>query len=64
MIYQFGKVGTLFKYKGISVFIGGKRTTDLPKLAWWWPINWILTIVALPLILYKVLIKREESNKN
>lgn len=51
--FELGKFLTLWKYKGIPVYIGSSLITPR-SLAWWWPINWVALMVGLPIAIYRV----------
>lgn len=53
-MYKFQKYGTLYWYNGVPVYMGGKLITK-NRMAFWWPINWVVVIVTAPYIIYKVL---------
>jgi len=46
-MYRFEKYGCLFKYNGIPLYVGNYCITKR-KIVWWFPWNWIIVIVALP----------------
>lgn len=47
----FGKFLTLWRYNGIPVCIGSKLITPR-RLVWWWPVNWVAVVVALPVAIW------------
>jgi len=51
-MYKFEKYGALMKYNGIPVYIGNKCITER-TFAWWWPLNWILILIALPIAFWR-----------
>lgn len=62
-MYRFEKFGTLWFYRGIPVYAGDKCVTH-KRLAYWWPVNWlafVIVIVALPFIEFKMAQRRKEQ---
>lgn len=51
--FEFGKFLTLWKYKGIPVYIGSRLITPR-SLALWWPINWLAILIGGPIVIFRV----------
>ena len=59
---KLGKYGSLWWYNGIPVYVGKILITHR-ELVKWYPWNWVLFILALPIIIYKLTTK-ESSDTN
>ena len=53
-MYKFQKYGTLMYYNGLPVYVGNRCITDR-KLVWWWPVNWVVVTLAMPIVIYRIL---------
>lgn len=50
-VFKFHRFGTLWEYNGIPVYVGSKCITR-NWLVWWWPINWLMTLLLSPYLIY------------
>ncbi len=60
-MYKFEKYGCLFKYDGIPVYIGSTLITKRHFVKWY-PWSWVLFILFLPKIIYKLTTKQTSDN--
>ena len=49
-MYKFERYGTLWWYKGLPIYAGGKLITK-KRMVLWWPLNWVFVIVVFPYLL-------------
>ena len=47
--YSIGKYGSLFKQNGMRITDGrGNVIAGESHLVWWWPLNWLIVAITLP----------------
>lgn len=56
IVLRFEKYGTLWRYHGIPVYIGGKCITPR-SICWWWPVNWLAVLSLIPLAIWRLVRK-------
>ncbi|NIX75408.1 hypothetical protein [Microvirga terricola] len=49
-MYRFGRFGSLLRDDHpIALYVGGRRLSPPPRLVWWFPWNWVVAAIALPI---------------
>lgn len=62
-IYEFKRFGCLDRQNGISITdMHGNYICGKPQLVWWWPINWVVVALLLPLAALTTWRKRRTWN--
>lgn len=52
MIYEFGRYGTLLRRNGLPIYVGDELICGRARFVWWWPVNWLVVLCALPVIVW------------
>ena len=52
IVLRFEKFLTLWSYSGVPIYFNNKLVTKR-TLCWWWPLNWLFLLWALPVAAYR-----------
>lgn len=54
-VYRFGRFGSLLRDDHpLALYAGTRRLSPRPALVLWYPWNWVLFIILMPAVLFRI----------